>query len=172
MLPLLVTDPGDNFTLRLDGGLPENSVLEKISRNNYIFRWNLQAVTDRSLVFIATDTRDASSTYMPRVEICACKNGGICTLTGVVSDKPTVVMNCQCSEGESYTFYALMYKPLLISWIIAYTGNYCEEDRDGCTEIQCFEGVECTDVPAPGVGANCGPCPQGFTGDSKKCYGL
>ena len=27
------------------------------------------------------------------------------------------------------------------------------------------------DVPAPGVGAECGPCPLGFTGDSQKCYG-
>ncbi len=28
------------------------------------------------------------------------------------------------------------------------------------------------DVPAPGVGAVCGPCPLGYTGDSFKCYGI
>ena len=100
VLTLLVTDPGDNFTLRLDGGLPENSTLEKVLEQEYIFRWILQQVTDRYLEFNATDTRGTTSTYMPRVEICACRNGGICTLTGVVSDEPTVVMNCQCSEGE------------------------------------------------------------------------
>ena len=28
------------------------------------------------------------------------------------------------------------------------------------------------DVPAPGVGAVCGACPQGYTGDGiNKCYG-
>ena len=27
------------------------------------------------------------------------------------------------------------------------------------------------DVPAPGVGAVCGACPLGYTGDSLKCYG-
>ena len=27
------------------------------------------------------------------------------------------------------------------------------------------------DVPAPGVGAVCGSCPPGYTGDSLKCYG-
>ena len=29
----------------------------------------------------------------------------------------------------------------------------------------------CRDIPAPGVGAECGPCPSGFTGDGNKCLG-
>ena len=29
----------------------------------------------------------------------------------------------------------------------------------------------CRDIPAPGVGAECGPCPTGFTGDGNKCLG-
>ncbi len=56
--------------------------------------------------------------------------------------------------------------------ISAFDGRFCEEDRNGCSEIQCFEGVECMDVPAPGVGAVCGNCPPGYTGDSLKCYGI
>ena len=28
------------------------------------------------------------------------------------------------------------------------------------------------DVPAPGIGAVCGSCPEGYTGDALKCYGL
>ena len=27
------------------------------------------------------------------------------------------------------------------------------------------------DIPAPGVGAVCGSCPEGYTGDASKCYG-
>ena len=27
------------------------------------------------------------------------------------------------------------------------------------------------DQPAPGVGAMCGPCPDGYFGDGKKCIG-
>ena len=42
---------------------------------------------------------------------------------------------------------------------------------DGCDEISCYEGVDCFDVPAPGDGAMCGPCPMGFTGDGQKCMG-
>ena len=44
-------------------------------------------------------------------------------------------------------------------------------DTDGCADFDCFEGVECEDVPAPGVGAVCGPCPDGYHGDGAKCVG-
>ena len=27
------------------------------------------------------------------------------------------------------------------------------------------------DVPAPGVGAECGPCPEGYVEDQEKCIG-
>ena len=45
-------------------------------------------------------------------------------------------------------------------------------DIDGCADFDCFEGVECEDVPAPGVGAVCGPCPDGYHGDGAKCAGM
>ena len=32
--------------------------------------------------------------------------------------------------------------------------------------------MECFDVPAPGVGAVCGSCVPGFTGDGLKCTGI
>ena len=53
----------------------------------------------------------------------------------------------------------------------AWMGHFCETDVDGCDEISCYEGVACIDVPAPGEGAMCGPCPVGFTGDGQKCLG-
>ena len=46
------------------------------------------------------------------------------------------------------------------------------EDADGCEETDCFPGVLCTDVEAPGVGALCGPCPPGYVKDGQKCLGL
>ena len=65
----------------------------------------------------------------------------------------------------------ILIKSLLLYVFSAYGGEFCEEDRNGCSEIQCFEGVECLDVPAPGVGAMCGACPDGYTGDGEKCFG-
>ncbi len=40
-----------------------------------------------------------------------------------------------------------------------------------CVCPQGMVGVDCVDVPAPGVGAMCGPCPQGYRGDGSKCAG-
>lgn len=60
---------------------------------------------------------------------------------------------------------------LSLHFSAAYAGDTCSEDRNGCAEIECFRGVECRDIPAPGVGAVCGSCPSGFTGDGMKCSG-
>ena len=32
--------------------------------------------------------------------------------------------------------------------------------------------MDCQDVQAPGVGAMCGPCPDGFDGNGMKCTGI
>ena len=44
-------------------------------------------------------------------------------------------------------------------------------DANGCSEISCFEGVTCTDNPAPLTGVTCGPCPAGLERDGAKCLG-
>lgn len=45
-------------------------------------------------------------------------------------------------------------------------------DVDGCADLSCFEGVDCEDIPAPGIGAVCGSCPDGFDGNGMKCNGI
>ena len=97
-----MVDPGDEFTLTILGGLPPNSELEDVGEGEYIFRWNLQEVTYRTLTFVANDSQGASSTYVPVVEICACSNGGTCTRDGLLTGNATVVLNCMCSEGTLY----------------------------------------------------------------------
>ena len=53
----------------------------------------------------------------------------------------------------------------------AYEGRFCEDDVDGCRDLPCFPGVECTDNPAPQEGATCGSCPQGYSQIGGKCLG-
>ena len=54
----------------------------------------------------------------------------------------------------------------------AWNGRFCEEDTDGCLLSACAAGVSCTDIPAPGIGATCGPCPDGYSGDGQDCIGI
>lgn len=61
---------------------------------------------------------------------------------------------------------------LHLNLIVAWEGRFCEEDANGCAETSCYEGVECMDIMAPGVGAMCGPCPMGLEGDGIKCTGM
>lgn len=96
---LYVEDPGDEFNLTIRGGLPEDSVLEEVDEGEYEFCWTLQEITTEPLVFVANDTRGAFSVFVPTVEVCACVNGGNCTLDGLLTSDATVVMNCVCNDG-------------------------------------------------------------------------
>lgn len=100
---LTVVDPGDNFTLSIQGGLPSNSVLEEVEEEEYVFHWTLMELTNEPLVFVANDSRGASSTFSPVVEVCACVNGGACTREGLITSNATITLKCMCTEG---TFHA------------------------------------------------------------------
>ena len=54
---------------------------------------------------------------------------------------------------------------------LGFEGRYCNIDIDGCQELACFPGVECTDNVAPLEGATCGLCPSGYSGNGTKCLG-
>jgi len=54
---------------------------------------------------------------------------------------------------------------------VAYGGNLCEEDADGCAETSCFEGQMCIDNVAPMSGAQC-TCPDGYMTVDSKCAGM
>jgi len=47
-------------------------------------------------------------------------------------------------------------------------GSVCD-DVDGCEGAPCFDGVDCTDVPAPGTGFECDDCPGGYEGNGIVC---
>lgn len=106
---LKVEDESDNFTFTVEGGVPEDSSLEEVDDGEFVFLWNLQRVSTKPLLFVANDSSGASSVFAPRVEICACENGGICTkdnnlllITGSATN--VFVKECLCNEGIFYTF--------------------------------------------------------------------
>lgn len=172
-----VTDDSDNFIVTAVGDLGNSSIsFTNDSNGKFSFRVIMHEPTIFTLTFVAQDSIVAAS-LDPIIELCGCTNGGNCTLQGLLQTEfTTTIMNCECPEGTYvYTYKCSIYiiesNIMILYNYTAYSGQFCESDADGCSEIQCFEGVTCIDVKAPGVGANCGPCPMGFTGDGYKCIG-
>lgn len=104
MFYLTVEDEEDDFTFVIEGGLPENALLEEIGDGEFLFRWNLQSVTNKPLIFVANDSSGASSMFIPTVEICACENGGLCTEENLPTTDMTNVniKICLCGEGKLF----------------------------------------------------------------------
>lgn len=98
-----VVDPGDNFTVDIEDGLPSNPLLHDLGNGDYRFVWNLMEVTNIPLVILATDSRNATSVHIPIVEVCACTNNGICTVDGLLTTNTTITMACICGEGNAYS---------------------------------------------------------------------
>ena len=98
---LTVFDEDDNFTLSLQGDFPINAALEAVDEMVYVFRWTLMELTNdlQPLVFVANDSRGASSTFSPVVEVCACANGGACTRDGIITSNATITLKCMCTQG-------------------------------------------------------------------------
>ncbi|KAK3270448.1 hypothetical protein CYMTET_21151 [Cymbomonas tetramitiformis] len=86
---------------------------------------------------------------------CWSFNGG-CDLQVVCAADPEAPMGRVC--GGCPAGYSDVYGD----------GTECLQ-TDGCTPSPCYPGVLCTDIPAPGDGASCGECPQGWTGDGAVC---
>ena len=104
-----VTD-SDNFNVSVMGETPSSASLES-DGTAYTFRWVLALPDNISVAFSAVDSLQARSVLNPQVEICACANGGTCTLNGILDlDADPVVMNCECPEGIMYIcMYLCMY---------------------------------------------------------------
>ena len=156
----------NKFTITVIGNLQGNLTN---SSGLYSFSTIYSNTTAATISFLANDTL-GSAILTPQLKICACKNGGTCTQDGILNlEENPLTLNCQCPPGKHCTVTS--------SWVIhplslpAWTGAFCEVDYNGCLDLVCFPGVQCVDVPAPGTGANCGPCPDGYNKVDNKCQG-
>ncbi|XP_070537209.1 mucin-4-like [Ptychodera flava] len=122
--------------------------------SNGTFVWTPTSLDSVLIGYVASDGQ-IQSTFVPEVRLCHCQNNGTCNYaefidgSDVVDDKFAVVP-CDCP--------------------LAYTGDFCEEDYEGCLDEPCYPGVLCFDNIAPEDGVRCGPCPPGLVGTGFKCY--
>ena len=103
-----VEDIDSNITVGLVRGLPTGASIVSNGGSQYSVHYRPTVVTNNeTLTIIATDPHSASSTITPRLYLCACANGGSCTLEGLPSsDAKAVIMNCDCSQGNYSTVEA------------------------------------------------------------------
>ncbi|XP_078665918.1 uncharacterized protein LOC144908255 isoform X2 [Branchiostoma floridae x Branchiostoma belcheri] len=156
-LQVIAVDPEDN-PLRYSIGNVNNIPGATINPVNGILRWTPRNILPVQLEIIAQDNKGASSSTYPMVKLCNCQHGGICNFVTVdfTGDINPVgqfqVVSCSCPE--------------------AWTGEFCETDKNECEEDPCYPGAACTDMVAPEHGFECGPCPNGLDGTGEKCYDI
>lgn len=178
-----VSDVNDTFNVtiyRSHGRYPPDEfILEKESNGYYNFTWTPKSTKPVTIKFLATDSHGASSVLQPLVQLCGCKLdlGAKCIESdNDIAEHNFVLLDCSCDLGRVIVVTCLSFVAHI--WIgscthvyIAYTGQDCSEDFDGCSEKNCFPGVTCTDNRAPLRGATCGPCPQGTESFKETCIG-
>ena len=90
-------------TFIIISGDVEGGVLTESATNTsvYVFTWMPTALTNSTIVFLATDELGASSQCEPQIEFCQCLNGSVCTSDGVLNQLANPVdLNCICSTGR------------------------------------------------------------------------
>ncbi|CAK8682434.1 unnamed protein product [Clavelina lepadiformis] len=147
------TDP-DNHTVTYSlGGKIVNDSAASLNATTGLFTWTPLSTDVTSITIYVTDSTNLTSSVGVTIRLCACANNGTCSFASfAVADNSNrfYVGSCMCPD--------------------AYDGLYCDEDFNPCrSEPPCYDGVECTDVPAPGSGYECGACPSGSTGDGVFC---
>lgn len=97
-----VMDAND-FNVTIEGGAPKGGILSDDGDGMYTFIWTPIAIPTREMSFIALDEVGAATVHTPFVQVCACFNGGECTLQGVPSTNKLIQnLTCLCTEGSLF----------------------------------------------------------------------
>ena len=100
----------NQFTISVIGNLPGN--LAKIGGGLYSFSTNYSNITNATVTFLINDTLGSASMLAPQLQICACINGGTCTMDGILNvNQNPLLLNCQCSQGTHFTANAVFTEP-------------------------------------------------------------
>jgi len=88
-------------TINEQNTLPPNAAFIG-SGDDYTLTLNPASINEEfNVTIIATGRQNATSMFVPRVQLCGCMNGGNCTEAGVpILQLPFVVLNCECPAGR------------------------------------------------------------------------
>eukprot|EP00118_Oscarella_pearsei_P024327 m.303882 g.303882 ORF g.303882 m.303882 type:complete len:1049 (+) comp40843_c0_seq5:1798-4944(+) len=131
---------------------PRDFSLQTVETGNYTVTWTPSTTDVVNLILVANDSHGAESRLQPLVRLCGCalELGASCVKQEASGgDTGFVLDECICSKG--------------------WEGRLCDIDENGCVRFGCPGGANCTDVPAPGVGAICSDCLAGSSLIGGKC---
>ncbi len=89
----------NHFNVTIDGGTPIGGILSDDGKGTYTFRWTPTSSPEKPLSFIAMDTIGAATLHEPVLRVCACFNGGECTME-ILKNKTIETLICNCTEGK------------------------------------------------------------------------
>lgn len=110
-----------------------------------------------NISFLVKDSRNASSSFVPMIRVCACEDRGTCFQEATTIETQNLVfsqhqvLSCDCNVG--------------------FTGEFCEVERDFCrtqSGSPCHPQTSCMNSP---TGFMCGDCPSGYFGNGINCTG-
>ena len=144
-----------NISALLNYTIEVNGTTLSVDPNTGNVTWFVNS-TDFRLRYVVTDSNNNSAALSPTVTLCNCRNGGTCNPAVAnplfeTTNNLLTYGECTCRSG--------------------FTGAFCEDQVSYCLQEPCFEGVNCTDNFTSGS-ADCGPCPSGYIGDGRKCFGI
>ena len=118
------------------------------------FTWFVNS-SDFRLNFIVQDSNGVVN-FAPSITLCYCLNNATCNISSVnqlanSTNNLLTYGECTCLPG--------------------YDGAFCQDSASLCEGSPCFDTVNCTDNFA-NMSADCGPCPTGYIGDGRKCFGM
>ncbi|CAL1534931.1 unnamed protein product, partial [Lymnaea stagnalis] len=130
---------------------PASGVATKNESGDLTVTYTASSLDGEHFEIVARDTKGLESeVYVPSLLVCSgCNGKGTCDFEDeqkIVSPYYTIVA-CDCNTG--------------------YSGDHCEQDKDGCANSPCPQSTNCTDIPAAeeistGRAYNCSNCPAGF----------
>ena len=127
-----VSDDRDIFNVSVVGGLPANTELTR-NENVFTLTWELaNSQNSRALSFVAYDDLDARASLDPQIQVCACENGGNCTLNGILnSEVNPIILNCECDPGMYKNTITRVYRYDIMSLVHNYGHTHTQHGLEG-----------------------------------------
>lgn len=151
-------DPAD-VDIRNVTALPVGAAFNQSKQS---FTWTPRNADAVDISFVAVDKHGSMSAEQNVIiNMCGCSEHGTCLFD-------------QLANGQ---YYSSIFRVVACQCDVGWTGEYCEENFDGCADSPCTMGTTCTDVhpvehAQGGKAFFCSECPKGYEKNYEICVDI